>query len=89
MTSADNLEFLLEENRRYIIGTNKSLLKKFEQELLKQNWKTIREDWKSSCAKCHRKKLAKNFRKPGKPSRSPRRSLFFAVAKIAKRRTRE
>ncbi len=43
MTSADNLEFLRQENRRYIIGTNKSLLKKFEQELLKQDWKTIRE----------------------------------------------
>lgn len=43
MTSADNLEFLREENRRYIIGTNKSLLKKFEQELLKQDWKTIRD----------------------------------------------
>lgn len=43
MTSADNLEFLHQENRRYIIGTNKALLKKFEQELLKQDWKTIRE----------------------------------------------
>lgn len=43
MTSADNLEFLREENRRYIIGTNKALLKKFEQELLKQDWNTIRD----------------------------------------------
>ncbi len=43
MTSADNLEFLRKENRRYIIGTNKALLKKFEQELLKQDWNTIRE----------------------------------------------
>ena len=32
-----------EENRRYIIGTNKSLLKKFEQELLKEDWNTIRD----------------------------------------------
>ena len=41
MTSEDNLEFLRQENRRYIIGTPKSMLKKFEQELLKQDWKTI------------------------------------------------
>lgn len=43
MTSADNLEFLREENRRYIIGTNKALLKKFEQEIIKQDWTTIRD----------------------------------------------
>ena len=43
MTSADNLEFLREENRRYIIGTNKALLKKFEQEIIKQDWNTIRD----------------------------------------------
>lgn len=43
MTSEENLEFLREENRRYIIGTNKALLKKFEQELLKQDWNTIRD----------------------------------------------
>ena len=43
MTSADNLEFLRQENRRYIIGTPKSMLKKFEQELLKQDWTTIRD----------------------------------------------
>jgi transposase len=43
MTSEDNLEFLRQENRRYIIGTNKALLKKFEQELLKQDWTKIRE----------------------------------------------
>jgi transposase len=43
MTSEDNLEFLRQENRRYIIGTNKALLKKFEQELLKKDWTTIRE----------------------------------------------
>ena len=43
MTSEDNLEFLRQENRRYIIGTNKALLKKFEQELLKADWTTIRD----------------------------------------------
>ena len=43
MTSEDNLEFLRQQNRRYIIGTPKSMLKKFEQELLKSDWTTIRE----------------------------------------------
>jgi transposase len=43
MVSEDNLEFLRQENRRYIIGTPKSMLKKFERELLDQNWTTIRE----------------------------------------------
>lgn len=43
MTSEDNLEFLRKENRRYIIGTNKALLKKFEQELIKKDWNTIRD----------------------------------------------
>ena len=43
MTSEDNLEFLRKENRRYIIGTHKSLLKKFEKELLKEDWNTIRD----------------------------------------------
>lgn len=43
MTSEDNLEFLRQENRRYIIGTPKSMLKKFEQELLKEDWSTIRD----------------------------------------------
>ncbi|HUP79666.1 MAG TPA: hypothetical protein VM260_14030, partial [Pirellula sp.] len=43
MTSEDNLEFPRQENRRYIIGTNKALLKKFEQELLKKDWTTIRD----------------------------------------------
>jgi transposase len=34
---------LRQENRRYIIGTPKSMLKKFEQELLKEDWSTIRD----------------------------------------------
>lgn len=43
MTSEKNLEFLRKENRRYIIGTPKSMLKKFEQQLLKEDWTTIRD----------------------------------------------
>jgi transposase len=44
MTSEDNIEYLKTGNRRYIIGTPKSELKKFEKELLQKNWETIRED---------------------------------------------
>jgi transposase len=43
MVSEANLEFLREGDRRYIVGTPKSMLKKFEAELLKENWSTIRE----------------------------------------------
>lgn len=43
MVSEANIEFLREGRRRYIVGTPKSLLKKFEQELLKEDWHTIRD----------------------------------------------
>src|SRR5262245_8498584 len=41
MVSEENIEFLKKGNRRYILGTPKSLLKKFEAELLKPDWHTI------------------------------------------------
>lgn len=43
MVSEDNIDFLRKEGRRYIVGTPKSMLKKFEAELLKDDWNTIRE----------------------------------------------
>lgn len=43
MVSEANLEFLRAGRRRYIVGTPKSLLKKFEQELLQEDWHAIRE----------------------------------------------
>jgi len=43
MMSKDNLAFMQAEDRKYIIGASKMSLKKFEQELLKDNWETIRE----------------------------------------------
>ena len=43
MVSESNLEFLRSEGRRYIVGTPKSMLKKFEQEILKSDWRTIRK----------------------------------------------
>jgi len=43
MVSEANIEFLLQGGRRYIVGTPKSMLKKFEAELLKDNWTTVRD----------------------------------------------
>lgn len=43
MMSKDNLAFIQAEDRKYIIGASKMSLKKFEQELLQDNWQTIRE----------------------------------------------
>lgn len=43
MSSADNIEYLKEGGRRYIIGTPKSMLRKYERELLGADWTRIRE----------------------------------------------
>ena len=43
MVSEDNIDFLLEGDRRYIVGTPKSMLKQFEAELLREDWTTIRD----------------------------------------------
>jgi len=43
MVSEKNLEFLREDGRRYLVGTPKSLLKKYEQALLSDDWHKVRE----------------------------------------------
>ena len=43
MASEENIEFLKDGIRRYIVGTPKSMLKKFEQQLLGEDWHAIRE----------------------------------------------
>ena len=43
MMSQENIEFMESGNRRYIIGASKGTLKKFEQELLEDDWRAIRE----------------------------------------------
>jgi transposase len=43
MVSEKNLAFLRKEGRRYLVGTPKALLKKYEQELLLDDWHKIRE----------------------------------------------
>ena len=43
MISEENLEYLRSGGKRYIVGTPKSQLRRFEQELLKADWQEIRE----------------------------------------------
>jgi len=43
MVSADNVEFLQQGGRRYILGTPKSMLRKFEQQLLNSDWHEVHE----------------------------------------------
>ncbi len=43
MVSEDNIKFLRDGDRRYIIGTPKATRKKFEQEILKDDWHAIRD----------------------------------------------
>jgi len=43
MVSEENIRFLKEGDRRYIVGTPKSQLKRFEQQLLATDWHTIRD----------------------------------------------
>jgi transposase len=41
MVSEDNIEFMRERGGRYIVGTPKSMLRKFEQELLAKGWEEV------------------------------------------------
>jgi transposase len=43
MVSQDNMEFFQDGSRRYIVGTPKSMLRKFERELLAEDWTSLRE----------------------------------------------
>jgi transposase len=43
MISDENLEFLREGGRRYIVGTPKGMLRQFERDLVAQDWTSIRE----------------------------------------------
>ena len=43
MLSKANIKFLKDGDRRYIIGTPKSMLKHFERELLEESWDNVRE----------------------------------------------
>jgi transposase len=43
MVSKANVEFLKEGNRRYIVGTPKSMLKRYEKQLMAKDWTVVRE----------------------------------------------
>ncbi|MCK4283419.1 MAG: IS1634 family transposase [Candidatus Brocadiae bacterium] len=43
MISEENLQFLRDSGRRYIVGTPKGMLRKFERELLSKDWESIRD----------------------------------------------
>jgi transposase len=43
MASAANIEFLKEGNRRYIVGTPKTMLRKYEKQLISSDWNTVHE----------------------------------------------
>ena len=49
MISKANMEFLHEGKRRYIIGTPKSMLKTYEQELLKDDWQIVHKGLEVKC----------------------------------------
>jgi len=43
MVSEDNIAFLQQSGRRYIVGTPKSMLKRFQRQLLSEDWRAIRD----------------------------------------------
>ena len=43
MVSEEHVRFLQRHGRRYLVGTPKSALKRFERELLSEDWETVRE----------------------------------------------
>ena len=43
MVSAANIEFLKEGNRRYIVGTPKTMLRKYEKHLIGSDWNTVHD----------------------------------------------
>lgn len=52
MVSEENLAFLKSGDRRYIVGTPKSQLKRFEQPLLTQDWHEIRDGLEVKLCAC-------------------------------------
>jgi hypothetical protein len=52
MVSDENIEFLKAGGRRYIVGTPKSRLKRFEQQLLSQEWRAIRDGLEVQLCAC-------------------------------------
>jgi transposase len=52
LVSEDNLDFLKAGQRQYIVGTPKSQLKRFQQQLVAQDWHLIREGLEVQLCSC-------------------------------------
>ncbi len=52
MVSEENIEFLRENSQRYILGTPKSQLRRFESELSESGWETIRDGLEVKLCPC-------------------------------------
>ena len=52
MVSQENVEFLRENSQRYILGTPKGTLRRFERELLSGGWETIRDGLEVKLCPC-------------------------------------
>ena len=52
LVSEDNLDFLKAGQRQYIVGTPKSQLKRFQQQLAASDWRTIREGLEVKLCPC-------------------------------------
>jgi len=52
MVSEENVEFLRERGQRYILGTPKSQLKRFERELVLGGWESVREGLEVKLCPC-------------------------------------
>lgn len=52
MVSEENLEYLRSRGARYLVGTPKSLLKKFEHQLLEQNWEEVQAGVEVKLCRC-------------------------------------
>jgi transposase len=52
MVSEENLDFLKAGGRQYIVGTPKSQLKRFEQQLLSQAWRAVRDGLEVKLCAC-------------------------------------
>ena len=53
MISEENMAFLRAEGRRYIVGTPKSMLKPYEQDLITDDWNG--DTHPDLAASCHRR----------------------------------
>ena len=52
MVSEENVAFLRENGQRYILGSPKNQLRRFERELLDGGWETIREGLEAKLCRC-------------------------------------